>query len=322
MIISFPFLRSWEFASGSEHGWALNAARLFRALGHDVRIGSAILEGITWTLEQDFVSDVMYIPERVDLRADQTLWNQCLAKSKKFLLGVYCPLSQEWMHSVPENAIIVSPWLSCGTHSMVLPYSYYHERPQPNFAKQTLAWTTRNTFNYHGQPLPYYEWDLYHLQACQTLVDEGHKLIMFNAHSYPTVREGLPERIQYAVSIIDDLKANPRTVSANHLLYDDYINLLREASVVVPLAALGSTSEAFKVGTYALNWDTIEIFYRDFPNRVRYESLTYDIIYERLHRLLTDEGFYKQEFEMRFSRAGIYSFDEALSLVNSVLERF
>jgi len=158
MKISFPYLDSLELSSGSEKGWAINAAKLFSLLGHDVYLGNS-------ALEEGLVADVMYVPGRLDLREDQTAWDFYKNKSGKFLFGIFNPIEAQFLGNIPDGSILVTPFRSCGTSCFVLPYAYYRERPQPDHSRNTLGWTVRNPFDFYGPNIPHLQTHLDHLKV-------------------------------------------------------------------------------------------------------------------------------------------------------------
>ncbi len=144
MKVSFPYLHSLEKAGGSEQGWVINIAKLFSQLGHEVHLGNT-------PLEQGLFADIMYLPERIDLRADQTAWNFYKDRARKFLFGIFNPRGSPFLHNVPNDSLLVTPYRACGTECYVLPYAYYTNRPEPGYVRKTIGWTVRNPFDFSSQ---------------------------------------------------------------------------------------------------------------------------------------------------------------------------
>jgi hypothetical protein len=312
MGVSFPYLEGLDLASGSEKGWAINAAKLFMSMGHEVHIGNS-------PLEKGLEADIMYLPSRIDLRDDQTAWNFYKTKARKFLFGVFNPREARFLRDVPKDSTLVTPFRSCGTICHVLPYAYYSRPPVPGYSRKTVGWTIRNPFDFYGQPIPNLPVHLYHLKACKELVESGCNLILFSNNTYPENPSGLPGGVMEAHAILNGLRNNPRVKTVDHLLYSQYIDLLGQTSIVIPLDGLGSTTEALKLGSVPLNWSSPVNIYNGFPSSMNYNSLNYEMIDNKLQRLVSDEGFYNNEFNRLFDHAAVYSLNKAQQLLDGLL---
>lgn len=323
MDILFPFLKNLENAAGSEHGWAINAVKLFLELGHDVYFTDDV-ESYTTTGK---IADVVYLPYRMDQSSgelDQERW-RAYKDVKKILFGVYNPREPCFLKDVPENGILVTPYRDCNTNCYVLPYTYYHTRPTPNYTKATLGWTVRNPFYFVPGPTnlgPEYTIHLQHLKVCHRLVKDGYKLVLFSDNTYPkgVDRPGLPNFITEAYDILDDLRDSPNVIVTDNLPYTDYIALLQETSVIVPLNAVGNAPEALKVGSVPLSWISVVNIYSNSFKGQAYHSLTYDVIYEKVLRLLTEEDFYRSEYDRLLECSPVYSIEQALDMARKILE--
>ncbi len=312
MNVSFPYLESLEKAGGSEKGWAINIAKLFSQLGHKIYFGNI-------PLEQGLFADIMYIPERIDLRPDQTDWNLYKDCARKFLFGVFNPRNSPFLHSVPNNSLLVTPYRDCGTECYVLPYAYYANRPEPGYARRTIGWTVRNPFYFSGSMGRNQHVNLYHLKACVQLIDDGCKFILFSNHTYPSGMPGLPVIINEAHTLLDELRSHPSVTVVDNLMYSDYIELLGQTSVVLPLEGLGSLTEALKLGSTPLSWSSPVNIYENFPNTHAYEVLNFETIQSKLSRLLTDEEYYNVEYNTLLDKAAVYDLETALKMVEVVV---
>jgi len=259
MKIAFPYLKSLDHAGGSENGWAINIAKLFLLKGHDVYVGPSFFDECA-------MADILYMPERVDLREDQTAWNLYKQHTKKILLGVYNPHDTWALQDVPANCLLVTPYRSCGTQCLVLPYAYYAARPEPNFDRKTIGWTMRNPFDAWAGVTRAHHIHLYHLKVCKQFVEEGCKLILFSNNTYPADRSGLPSIINEAHEILDELRGHSRVTVVDHLSYSQYTDLLNQTSVVMSLDGIGSTPEALKLGSIPLCWHSVVNLFDSLPN--------------------------------------------------------
>lgn len=313
--IVFPYSHS-NHAFGSPAGWDLNVAELFRRRGHEVHFGDG-----NWGVEEGFKADILFVYERLDLWEDERSkkrWESFQQCADKILLGVFDPGNPAHLPPPPENCTLITPFRSLGTQCAVLPYAYYETTPVSKFQNKTIGWTIRNPFVDVGSGSfdPAQLIHLEHLKACNKLVQEGHRLVLFSNNTYYKF-----DTLAKAQHILDDLRNDAKVKVVDHMPYSDYLSLLKETSVVVPLNGIGSTTEALKLGSLPLAWNNVVNIYSSFPNTRNYYHLTYDDIYNKLHRLLTDEEFYEKEYNTLFSLAGIYTIDAALEMLDSVLER-
>lgn len=320
MKVIFPYCDHGEHAFGSPAGWDLNVAELFRRRGHEIHFGNG-----NRGVEEGLKVDLLFVYERLDLWTDERSrkrWASFSQCADKILLGVFDPINVTHLASVPENCLLVTPFRSLETECLVLPYAHYDTKPEPNFDKKTIGWTIRNPFAFPKGSVPSdHPGHLAHLQACSKLVEEGHKLILFSNNTYPTNREGFPPLVNEAHALLDGLLTNDLVTVADHLPYSEYLALLNETSVVLPLTGIGSTTEALKLGAVPLAWENVVSIYSSFPHPKKYQSLTYADIYGKLSKLLTDEQFYKAEYQRLFDLAGVYDSETALKMLDGVLNR-
>lgn len=312
MKVVFPYCSGSNAAFGSPTGWDLNVARLFSLRGHDVYFG------------QEFVdsgqrADILFVYERVDLWKDersQRKWQAYRECADNILLGVFDPSAQGHTSNVPENCILVTPFRDLGTQCMVLPYAYYDTLPEPKFRNKTLGWTVRNPFVGAGLPNSIQKVHLEHLRACCNLVHAGYRLIIFSNHTYSQF-----DTIEDARFLLDSIKSSPLVVHTNHLPYTEYLALLSETSVVLPLSGIGSTTEALKLGSLPLAWgNVVNVYSSDFPKRT-YTSISYNEIYRKLERLLTEENFYISEYERLLRTAAVYDLEASLDFLDKIIMR-
>ncbi len=141
---------------------------------------------------------------------------------------------------------------------------------------------------------------------------------MFSNNVYPSDRSGLPAVIEEAHGLLDELRAHPLVTVVDNLMYSDYIELLGKTSVVIPLDGLGSLTEALKLGSIPLSWSSPVNIYENFPNS-SYEGLTFENIKSKLSRLLTDEEYYKVEYNTLLGKAAVYDLETALKMVRTVI---
>jgi len=308
--VVFPYCNHSDFSFGSPTGWDLNVAELFRRKGYEVCFGDGH-KGV----EEGLKADILFVYERLDLWTDERSrkrWDSFRQCADKILLGVFSPNNATDLAPAPENCLLVTPYRSLGTECLVLPYAHYDTKPEPGFDRKTIGWTTRNSFSPGHSTYPSH---LAHLQSCCKLVEEGYKLALFSNHTY---QENLSPEVE---SLLDRLRNSPLVSVADHLPYSQYISLLNQTSVVVPLSGMGSTTEALKLGSLPLAWNNVVNIYSNFPTPRHYDSLTYEEIHNKLFRLLTDEQFYRAEYQTLFDLAGIYDIEIALGMLDEVLDR-
>jgi len=311
MKIVFPYCEHSDWSHGSPTAWDLNIANLFSLRGHEVYFGQEFVES-------GQKADVLFVYERLDIwdsdraRKNWAAYQEC---ADKILLGVFNPGNPADLAPAPDNCVLVTPYRSLGTGCMVLPYAFYKDSPEPGFDRKTLGWTCRNPFV--GKTITGTQHvHLDHLKACYKLVEAGYKLVIFSNHTYSEFETADKARI-----LLTELQENPLVTTANHLPYSQYIELLNETSIVLPLDGIGSTTEALKLGSLPLAWENVVNIYSSFPNGRKYPSVQYALIYDKLSRLLTDEQFYRTEYQALFDLAGIYSLEESLALLDKVIER-
>jgi len=198
---------------------------------------------------------------------------------------------------------------------MVLPYAYYETKPEPGFDRKTMGWTIRNAFVGKEMDGPKHV-HLEHLKACYKLVEEGFKLVIFSNNSYYE-----HETMDKALTLIRELQDNPLVTVVDHLPYNQYLELLNKTSIVLPLTGIGSTTEALKLGSLPLAWENVVNVYSSVPNERNYLSLTYTDIHTRLSRLLTDEEYYRTQYQAHLDAAGVYDLETALGMLDRLIER-
>lgn len=311
MKVVFPYCKDSDTSFGSPTGWDLNIANLFSLRGHEVYFGNEFVES-------GQKADVLFVYERLDLWDNDRSRDKLVAYQEcadKILMGVFDPANTAHLTAPPKNCLLVTPYRSLGTECMVIPYAYYEDRPAPGFDRKTLGWTVRNPFagkEMDGPKIVHLE----HLKACHKLVEEGYRLVIFSNNSYyewPT-----PDKPRI---LLDELRENPLVTVVDHLPYSEYLALLGETSVVLPLNGIGSTTEALKLGSLPLAWENVVNIYSKVPNGRNYLSITSGVVYDKLSRLLTDEQLYRTEYQVLFDAAGIYSLEESLILLDRVIER-
>jgi len=307
--IVFPYCEHSDYAFGSPTGWDLNIAKLFSLKGYEVYFGSEFIE-------QGLKADILFVYNRIDLWPEtKDMWESYRRCADKILLGAFDPINPNDIVPVPENCLLITPFRSLGTQCLVLPYAQYETKPEPKFDNKTIGWTIRNAF-VGTTPNTSQRVHLDHLRACCRLVKEGYSLVLFSNNVYARF-ETLPE----ACNLLNELRASPSVTVVDHLPYSQYISLLNQTSVVIPLTGIGSTTEALKLGSLPLAWNNVVNIYSSFPKARRYDSLTYNEIYDKLFRLLTDEQFYRAEYQTLFDLAGIYDIETALGMLDKVFDR-
>ena len=307
MKVAFPYYTYKRGPDGSPTGWNLNIANLFKLRGHEVCFGEEALNS---------KADVLFVYNRIDLwENNREQWDACLQCADKILLGVFDPNTHGHTSNVPENCTLVTPFRAMGTQCMVLPYAYYETKPEPGFDRKTIGWTVRNPFvgKEMNGPKPVH---LEHLKACYKLVEEGYRLVILSNNSYYE-----HETLDKALVLLKELQDNPLVTVVDHLPYNQYLELLNKTSVVLPLNGIGSTTEALKLGSLPLAWENVVNIYSSPPNKRNYLSLTYREIHDKLSQLLTDQQFYRTEYQALFEAAAIYDLETALGMLDKVIER-
>ena len=309
MKVVFPYCKHGDYAFGSPTGWDLNIAKLFSLRGHEVYFGNEFVES-------GQKADLLFVYNRIDLwEHTKELWNSYRSCADKILLGAFDTKNTADIGPVPEDCLLVTPFRALGTECMVIPYAYYENKPEPGFDRKTLGWTVRNPFagkDMDGHKIVHLE----HLKACHKLVEEGYRLVIFSNNSY--YRWPTPDKPRI---LLDELRNSPLVTVVDHLPYSEYLSLLEKTSVVLPLNGIGSTTEALKLGSLPLAWENVVNVYSRVPNGRNYLSITYSVVYNELSRLLTDEQYYREQYEALFGAAGIYSLEESLTLLDKVIER-
>lgn len=312
MKVVFPYCANNNTSFGSPTGWDLNVANLFSLRGHEVYFGQEYVDS-------GEKADILFVYERLDLWEDErskAKWAAYRECADKILLGVFDPTTHGHTSNVPEGCVLVTPFRDLGTQRQVLPYAYYNAMPEPKFSNKTLGWTVRNPFVGSGRPDTAQRVHLDHLRACCRLVQEGYRLIIFSNNTYSEF-----ETVEEARALMDSMRDNPLVSTTDHLPYSEYLSLLGETSVVLPLNGIGSTTEALKLGLLPLAWENVVNIYSHGFARRKYLSLRYNVIYNTLLKFLTDEEVYRAEYQELLRLAAVYDLETSLGFLDQVIER-
>lgn len=315
----------------SELRWTVNVARLFKEAGWEIYC-SKIFDRDHYTQ----VSDIKTLPaeeiynQKFDLSfthapivlENPTWWERMKICCNAHLIGDFH--AQDFHRSFPDTKFIrVTPFW--GNDSVLtLPFAWGIEKPvQPKFENHGIAWTVRGpyTVSYDGMT-PELRSTTSHLDISCQLHKEGYKLAFFQSFFYKFERNNMNNPcVARAINKINALY-NTECKFFDTLLYNDFRRELGNYSVSIPLNGLSAVHDAVSLGLVPLVWGPVAHVFKDFPFTPKnFGSLNGDEIRDRLVRLLTDVSFFEREFYNLYNTAAIFSKDEAMSLLNTILSR-